>query len=305
MVYTRVKWIKGKPYYYEQKSYRVGNQIKTKHIRYIPKGRSSSGKNIPDSPSRATEEKIIKRNIVTASKLDKRPNRDIARDMQQNSEVVYDKPSKVDDWAKNKDRSDLKGWDTTHIKAHVESHEEMQPKVEHKLKRIYPKAEVTGRTKELPSAVGKIKKKNKDEPFTHYDMQDISGTRVTVKDIKSEKDALVKLRKNFKIIEVEDYVSHPNKANYRSIHAIIEYNGKPVELQIRTKNQTIWADWGHDTLYKNTEKTKKRLGEKGWKQANAYSKDMAEYYYAKDRGIKANKPQLPSELKGKVKEMPD
>ncbi len=35
MSYLRVKWIKGHPYLYEQASYRVGSQVKTKHIRYI------------------------------------------------------------------------------------------------------------------------------------------------------------------------------------------------------------------------------------------------------------------------------
>ncbi len=35
MSYLRVKWIKGHPYLYEQASYRVGDKVKTKHIRYV------------------------------------------------------------------------------------------------------------------------------------------------------------------------------------------------------------------------------------------------------------------------------
>src|SRR5215212_9486598 len=37
MSYLRVKWIKGHPYFYEQASYRIGKQVKTRHIRYIGK----------------------------------------------------------------------------------------------------------------------------------------------------------------------------------------------------------------------------------------------------------------------------
>lgn len=37
MSYLRLKWIKGHPYLYEQASYRVGKQVKTRHIRYIGK----------------------------------------------------------------------------------------------------------------------------------------------------------------------------------------------------------------------------------------------------------------------------
>src|SRR5215213_5219958 len=43
MSYLRVKWIKGYPYLYEQASYRVGKQVKTKHIRYIGRYGYSSG----------------------------------------------------------------------------------------------------------------------------------------------------------------------------------------------------------------------------------------------------------------------
>ena len=49
MSYLRIKWIKGHPYLYEQASYREGDKVRTKHIRYVGKygyagsGRSSGG----------------------------------------------------------------------------------------------------------------------------------------------------------------------------------------------------------------------------------------------------------------------
>lgn len=35
MAYLRVKWIKGNPYLYEQESYREGDRVRTRHLRYI------------------------------------------------------------------------------------------------------------------------------------------------------------------------------------------------------------------------------------------------------------------------------
>jgi len=342
MTYEVIRKVKGIPYRYEQKSWREGKKVRTKTIRYIgpvnPRSQHRGSNKIQpqDTPKKLdttlkrehtedlTNPKLasnetksdtggeidstnigdesIKNNVVAGAKLDKRSNKVIANDMQKDSKVIHKNPN---DWKDEKGTSDLKGWDTTHIKDHVGSHKKTLSEVKRDLSNTYPDAKIEGRTKELHSTVGKIKTKNQKERFTQYDMQDLTGTRITVKNIREEKLAIKKLQQNYEVVEVEDYVKHPKEQGYRSIHAIIIYKGKPVEVQIRTKNQTKWADWGHDVLYKGRNETRKKVGNTGLKQADKYNKDMAKYYYQVDIGHNPTKPNLPLELKGKIREMPD
>ena len=147
--------------------------------------------------------------------------------------------------------------------------------------------------------IKKLKKKNVNEKFTQHNFEDIIGTRLTFKNEKELKKGIKVIRKNFKIREEEDYITKP-KGGYRSFHFTIENKGKPIELQFRTPNQTKWADWMHDRLYDNVEKTKKKIGKKGFSIATKYAEKMSKYYEKLDKGIKAIKPKTPEVVKNKL-----
>lgn len=284
MAFVRTKYIKGNPYLYLQESERDGDQVISKHIRYIGKGELGTTT-------------VEERNIIYGSLHDERSNKSIAQDMQQNAKKVYDDPK---DWDKTgKNISDLRGWDTTDIKEYREDYARIYYTTEFKLRKTFPKESHSGRIKTLPSMVKKLKKKNVKEPFTHKDFGDIVGTRITFKNTSELKKGVIKVKKNYKVLDTENYVDNP-KEGYRSYHFTLEEEGKPIELQLRTENQTRWADWTHDRLYDNISKTKERVGEKGYREAREYSINMSNYYDKLDRGEKAVKPETPDVVKNKM-----
>ncbi len=149
---------------------------------------------------------------------------------------------------------------------------------------------MTGRVKTLESIVKKLKKKNANAPFTQNNMEDIIGMRLTFDKPTDILNAAGEIKHNFKVTQDEDYITHP-KDGYRSYHLTVEHDGKPAEIQLRTPNQTKWADWMHDTFYDHPAETKAKLGEDGFKRAKEYALAMSEYYAKLDRGEPAVMPE--------------
>jgi N12 class adenine-specific DNA methylase/ppGpp synthetase/RelA/SpoT-type nucleotidyltranferase len=239
------------------------------------------------------------KNVVYGALNDTRNNADIARDMHTDAELV-DK----DNWDPNK--NDLPGWDTTDIKEYHDDFEKAYPGLHSKLENTIPDGELSGRVKTLESVVKKLKKKNaKGEPFTQNNMEDIIGMRLTFDNQKDILDAASKIKTNFKVTQDEDYITNP-KDGYRSYHLTVEHDGKPAEIQLRTPNQTRWADWMHDTFYDHPAETKAQLGEDGFKRAKEYSLAMGNYYAKLDRGEPAVMPEgLPDHPEFKPKGLPE
>ena len=137
--------------------------------------------------TRASKADTIANNIVVGSAIDDRTPLAITDDMRKQSEQVVCKPSQ---WMKEKSRKDLMGWDDKTIPTHADRFDAPHKKMEKELKNMFPNSEISGRVKTMPSLVGKLKTKNKlDPPFTHTDMEDISGLRVTFDNIKELKEA--------------------------------------------------------------------------------------------------------------------
>jgi ppGpp synthetase/RelA/SpoT-type nucleotidyltranferase len=121
--------------------------------------------------------------------------------------------------------------------------------------------------------------------------QDIAGARVTASSPKQFEAEAAKIKKNFNIIEDIDYIANP-KDGYRSRHLIAAMpDGTHCEIQLRTKNQTAWADWAHEQIYKtHATGMKARLIEKHMPEIKQYSLRMSEYFAALDDGASAQKP---------------
>lgn len=64
MGYIRTKTIKGNDYLYEQESYRVGNQVRTRHIRYVGKGGNLRGSGLQGSGSTKSKNRIFNNNEI-------------------------------------------------------------------------------------------------------------------------------------------------------------------------------------------------------------------------------------------------
>ncbi|GBG96056.1 GTP pyrophosphokinase [Lactococcus termiticola] len=118
---------------------------------------------------------------------------------------------------------------------------------------------VTGRVKRRDSIVKKARMRGYTRDSLS-EMEDIAGIRVMVQFVDDVWDvlALLKRRKDFKIIEERDYIHNQKASGYRSYHVVIEYpidtiDGFQVvnaEIQIRTLAMNFWATIEHSLNYK-------------------------------------------------------
>ncbi|NCB93570.1 MAG: (p)ppGpp synthetase [Clostridia bacterium] len=126
---------------------------------------------------------------------------------------------------------------------------------------------IDARLKSADSILGKLEKKDLNLTLTSAcnNIYDIAGVRVVcpyVKDIYLLRERIMAQDDIF-IMEEKDYVAHPKRNGYRSLHIIIRVpvyfmNKKqlvPVELQIRSLAMDLWASLEHDLKYKAYQST--------------------------------------------------
>jgi hypothetical protein len=89
------------------------------------------------------------------------------------------------------------------------------------------------------------------------DMQDLAGARAVVEMTRGDQDALVEqITARFENPRVVDRRARPSHG-YRAVHIIAKVGGRPVEIQIRTRMQDLWAQiverladgWGRGIRY--------------------------------------------------------
>jgi len=87
---------------------------------------------------------------------------------------------------------------------------------------------------------------NKLERFSSMrltQMEDIAGCRAILAGGAPEvAGVLRRIRRNWDIIGVDDYVKNPKSTGYRAIHVVVRRDGQPVEIQLRTLGQHDWAE---------------------------------------------------------------
>jgi len=72
-------------------------------------------------------------------------------------------------------------------------------------------------------------------------MQDIAGCRVVVADIVQQDEFITTLKMLFPEATVIDRRDKPSHG-YRAVHVIVQISGKPIEIQVRTALQHLWAE---------------------------------------------------------------
>ncbi len=107
------------------------------------------------------------------------------------------------------------------------------------------------RLKRAPAIFAKL---NRETGMQLRRMQDIAGCRAILPTLEKTKllsESFQKSAQNHELIRVKDYIAVPKKSGYRGIHLIYRFksydpkntawNGRSVEIQIRSMHQHIWA----------------------------------------------------------------
>ena len=98
---------------------------------------------------------------------------------------------------------------------------------------------VAQRLKALPRIVNKLAR----EPGMQLArMGDVGGCRAILSDQHEVYRVLARIRKNWTVKVLNDYVETPRDTGYRAVHVVIERDGRLIELQLRTLGQHLWAD---------------------------------------------------------------
>jgi len=96
----------------------------------------------------------------------------------------------------------------------------------------------TGR---LAKSTVSIVEKLRRESIRLSQIQDIAGCRVVVVDVAEQEQFIASLVTDFPGASVIDRRDNPSHG-YRAVHIIAEISGKPVEIQVRSSLQHLWAE---------------------------------------------------------------
>ena len=96
----------------------------------------------------------------------------------------------------------------------------------------------TGR---LAKSTLSIVEKLRRESVRLSQMQDMAGCRIVIADIVQQDHVVASLRTLFPGASVVDRRDKPSYG-YRAVHIIAEISGKPIEIQVRSSLQHLWAE---------------------------------------------------------------
>ncbi len=97
----------------------------------------------------------------------------------------------------------------------------------------------TGR---LAKSTVSITEKLRRESIRLSQMQDVAGCRVVVANLVKQDEFVASLKTDFPDASVIDRRDNPSYG-YRAVHVIVEISGKPIEIQVRTSLQHLWAEF--------------------------------------------------------------
>jgi putative GTP pyrophosphokinase len=104
--------------------------------------------------------------------------------------------------------------------------------------RVLGRVEVTQRLKRLTTMIDKLVR----ERGRVTQMHDIGGVRALLPSLTHIYLVRRRLLKSWTIIRERDYIAKPKASGYRALHLIVQRKGFPIEVQLRTIAQDIWAN---------------------------------------------------------------
>jgi len=132
----------------------------------------------------------------------------------------------------------------------------------------------TGRpAKSTRSVVDKLKR----ESIRLSQIQDIAGCRIVVTDVIEQEQVVETLAAAFPGASVRDRRQEPS-FGYRAVHIVAEMFGKPVEIQVRTSLQHMWANLSEKSSDVLDPEIKYGGGPDGWRnRLGTISESVAAY----------------------------
>jgi putative GTP pyrophosphokinase len=97
-------------------------------------------------------------------------------------------------------------------------------------------AKISQRLKRVPTIVDKLVR---EPTLALATMQDIGGCRAVLATIDEVRRVERRLKK--RMVRVSDYIAAPRASGYRGVHVIVEYDGRNIEVQLRTNVMHEWA----------------------------------------------------------------
>jgi len=171
------------------------------------------------------------------------------------------------------------------------SNKEMQSNLNENLEGVI----ISGRVKQIDSMVGKLARKP-ELYATVGDLNDVSGVRVMADNLEGVFKSLDYIKDNYNVVEEKNNID-VDRDGYRSYHAIIDDgSGVLSEIQIRTKNEDVWANYVHDRIYKPKNNKLKNYVSENKDMVNSYVLGMSEYFHNIDRGDIDERPDCPQQI---------
>lgn len=97
---------------------------------------------------------------------------------------------------------------------------------------------VTGRPRKTTESIAQ---KLRRESIRLSQIQDIAGCRVQVTDLEEQNQIVEALQAAFEDTNIFDRRERPSN-HYRAVHVVVRYQGRQVEIQVRTPLQQLWAE---------------------------------------------------------------
>ena len=149
--------------------------------------------------------------------------------------------------------------------------------------------QVAQRLKRYPTLIDKLLR----EPSMRLSqMADVGGVRAVLSSQAAVNAVVRRLRRNWTVVDLKDYVTEPKSDGYRAVHLIVRRRGRLIEVQLRTPFQHLWANM--------VEEDSRRLGAdlksgRGSAALRASYRDLAERGAAMEAGL-PDKPALAAAL---------
>ena len=105
------------------------------------------------------------------------------------------------------------------------------------VRRFAPGAPVQSRLKRFETIVEKLRRMT----TRLSGIEDIAGCRVVLPTMREQHEVLARVRAELEVVRERDYQTAP-RDGYRALHVVVRAQGRPVEVQLRTELEDMWAN---------------------------------------------------------------